>query len=231
VSIERTGLVIVGGTGLVGKAMCSLASKPKLQVLSISRSSGGTESEKGVLHLVADATDANFGNQVVAAIKDERFKNVKNWSVVLAFGETPARHVSPSEILKLGVAFEPLKFQAYVRASCSILHALDATRSNAAYSRIGKMILLGSESAFYGRTGLPFYSAENAAIHQFVFAIAPVFAELGVSVFGVSPGSVSTGSDSGVVPSKLVELAETIIWLATDAPSTLSGSTLRLSSN
>jgi NAD(P)-dependent dehydrogenase (short-subunit alcohol dehydrogenase family) len=200
-------------------------------VLSISRSSGGTESEKGVLHLVADATDANFGNQVVDAIKDERFKEIKSWAVALAFGETPARLSSPQEMLKRGVDFEPIKFQGYVRASCSILHAQGDTRSNAAYSRIAKMILLGSESAFYGRTGLPFYSAENAAIHQFVFAIAPVFAELGVSVFGVSPGSVSIGGDSGVVPSKLVELAETIIWLATDAPSTLSGSTLRLSSN
>jgi NAD(P)-dependent dehydrogenase (short-subunit alcohol dehydrogenase family) len=181
-----------------------------------------------VAHLVADATDANFGNQVVAAIQSERFGDVKNWSVVLAFGETPARLSSPQEILKRGVDFEPIKFQGYVRASCSIFHALGATGSNASYSRIGKMILLGSESAFYGRTGLPFYSAENAAIHQFVFAIAPVFAGLGVSAFGVSPGSLSTGGDSKMIPSRLVELAETIIWLATDAPSTLSGNTLRL---
>lgn len=220
--------MIVGGTGLVGRALDSLATKCSLPVLSISRSISGTESESGVTHLVADATDANFGNQVVAAIQSERFGDVKNWSVVLAFGETPDRHDLPQEILNLGVAFEPLKFKAYVRASCSVLSAIVATRANASGRGISRMILLGSESAFYGRSGLPFYSAENAAIHQFVFAIAPVFSALGVSLFGVSPGSLRTADDSGPTTSNLTELAEILVWLATDAPSTLSGSTLRM---
>jgi NAD(P)-dependent dehydrogenase (short-subunit alcohol dehydrogenase family) len=183
-------------------------------------------------NITADAYSLGFVEKLLGEIRCSALQVVRKWSVVLAFGETPERLKDPVDVLAVGAEFAPIKFQAYTRVSCALILALNAENKYVELSSpVDRIIMIGSESAFYGRTGLPFYSAENAAIHQFVFAIAPVFAELGVSVFGVSPGSVSTGGDSGVIPSKLVELAETIVWLATDAPATLSGSTLRLSAD
>lgn len=103
----------------------------------------------------------------------------------------------------------------------------------------GRLVSVGSRGAYRGEPATPAYGASKAALHAMTQSLAVALAPHGVLAAAVAPGFVETdmgrsvldGPDGDAVraqsPFNRVatpeEVAQTVAWLATDAPLWVSG--------
>jgi NAD(P)-dependent dehydrogenase (short-subunit alcohol dehydrogenase family) len=116
--------------------------------------------------------------------------------------------------------------------------------SREAGPRGGRLISVGSRGAYRGEPFAPAYGASKAALHSLTQSLAVALAPHGIVAAAVAPGftdtemaarvldgpggaSVRAQSPFGRVASP-EEVAETVVWLATQAPEWISGSVIDL---
>lgn len=103
----------------------------------------------------------------------------------------------------------------------------------------GRLVSVGSRGAYRGEPSTPAYGASKAALHSLTQSLAVALAPHGILAAAVAPGFVETdmgrsvleGPDGDAVRSQSPfnrvatpqEVAQTVAWLATDAPLWVSG--------
>ena len=95
--------------------------------------------------------------------------------------------------------------------------------------RCGRLVFIASISATLGTPRLSAYCASKHGVIGFMRAAAEELREEGIYSFAVNPGSVDTDmlKGSGFPPQVTPEeIASVVVWLGTDAPGTMTGSTI-----
>ena len=106
----------------------------------------------------------------------------------------------------------------------------------------GRLISVGSRGAFRGEPTTPAYGASKAGLHAMTQSLAVALAPHGILAAAVAPGFVETEMAQHILDGPAgpairaqspfnrvatpVEIAAVVEWLATDAPSWISGSVL-----
>jgi NAD(P)-dependent dehydrogenase (short-subunit alcohol dehydrogenase family) len=98
---------------------------------------------------------------------------------------------------------------------CPLLLRSEAARIINVSSGLGSLSDMGS--------GYPSYRMSKAALNAFTRILAAELAPRKVAVNSVSPGWVRTDMGGRNAPSSVEEGADTIVWLATEAPQSLTG--------
>jgi NAD(P)-dependent dehydrogenase (short-subunit alcohol dehydrogenase family) len=73
----------------------------------------------------------------------------------------------------------------------------------------------------------PAYSISKTALNAVTVQLANAFKHKGIAVNSVCPGWVRTDMGGGYAPRSVEQGADTIVWLATEAPKSLTGKFLR----
>jgi 3-oxoacyl-[acyl-carrier protein] reductase len=105
--------------------------------------------------------------------------------------------------------------------------------------RGGRIVNVSSRGAFRGEPTAPAYGASKAGMNALGQSLAQALAPVGVGVFTVAPGFVATEMAEALLASERggairaqsplgrvaepSEVAETVVWLALDAPAFLTG--------
>ncbi|MBI2318584.1 MAG: SDR family oxidoreductase [Betaproteobacteria bacterium] len=107
----------------------------------------------------------------------------------------------------------------------------------------GRMVLVSSVSGLFGAAGLAVYSAAKAGVIAFTKALARELGPAGITVNSVAPGGIATRAfpETGANTSKRLErisvgrlglpeeVANTVMYLAADAPAYLTGEVISVS--
>jgi NAD(P)-dependent dehydrogenase (short-subunit alcohol dehydrogenase family) len=98
-----------------------------------------------------------------------------------------------------------------------------------AKSDFGRIINVSSGSGALSEMGTysPAYSISKTALNAVTVQLANAFKHKGIAVNSVCPGWVRTDMGGGYAPRSVEQGADTIVWLATEAPKSLTGKFLR----
>lgn len=112
----------------------------------------------------------------------------------------------------------------------SVLHASQAVIPQMIEQQQGKIITIGTRSAFDGPAGQGAYSASKAAVLRLTESMSAELKKEGINVNSVVPGTIDTPSNRKAMPkadtSKWVpaeDLASVILFLASDAAKAIHG--------
>jgi NAD(P)-dependent dehydrogenase (short-subunit alcohol dehydrogenase family) len=96
-------------------------------------------------------------------------------------------------------------------------------------SDFGRIINVSSESGALSEMGTysPAYSISKTALNAVTVQLANAFKHKGIAVNSVCPGWVRTDMGGRHAPRSVTQGADTIVWLATEAPKSLTGKFLR----
>jgi NAD(P)-dependent dehydrogenase (short-subunit alcohol dehydrogenase family) len=96
-------------------------------------------------------------------------------------------------------------------------------------SQSGRIINVSSESGQLSEMGTwaPAYSISKTALNGVTGQFAAALAESNIAVNSVCPGWVKTDMGGRDAPRSVEQGADTIVWLATEAPQTLTGRFIR----
>jgi NAD(P)-dependent dehydrogenase (short-subunit alcohol dehydrogenase family) len=98
-----------------------------------------------------------------------------------------------------------------------------------AKSDFGRVINVSSGAGALGEMGTysPAYSISKTALNAVTVQLANAFRRKGIAVNSVCPGWVRTDMGGRYAPRSVAQGANTIVWLATEAPKSLTGKFLR----
>jgi NAD(P)-dependent dehydrogenase (short-subunit alcohol dehydrogenase family) len=98
-----------------------------------------------------------------------------------------------------------------------------------AKSDFGRVINVSSGAGALSEMGTysPAYSISKAALNAVTVQLASAFKHKSIAVNSVCPGWVRTGMGGRHAPLSVTQGADTIVWLATEAPKSLTGKFLR----
>lgn len=112
----------------------------------------------------------------------------------------------------------------------SVLHASQAVIPQMIQQERGKIITIGTRSAFEGKAGQGAYSASKAAVLRLTESMSAELKQHGINVNSVLPGTIDTPSNRKAMPqadtNKWVQpeqLANVILFLASDAAKAVHG--------
>ncbi|MGH7598392.1 MAG: SDR family oxidoreductase [bacterium] len=96
-------------------------------------------------------------------------------------------------------------------------------------SDFGRIINVSSGAGALSEMGTysPAYSISKAALNAVTVQLANAFKHQGIAVNSVCPGWVRTDMGGRHAPRSVAQGADTIVWLATEAPKSLTGKFLR----
>jgi NAD(P)-dependent dehydrogenase (short-subunit alcohol dehydrogenase family) len=214
-------VLITGATGGLGKAVVRAFLAEGAFVAGTARRWTGEDAVDGLLEVQADLTTQEGAEAAVRALLEARGRLDAVVHLVGGFamdGPLASTKVETwDRMMGLNARSAFLVFRA----------ALAASPPTAGLRRL---IAVGSRAGEQASPGAVAYAVSKAALHALVVNLAAEIAGRGITVNAVLPGVIDTAANHTAMPgadfSKWVtpeSIAETLVWLASDASSDTSG--------
>jgi NAD(P)-dependent dehydrogenase (short-subunit alcohol dehydrogenase family) len=214
-------VLITGATGGLGKAVVRAFLGEGAFVAGTARRWTGEDAVDGLLEVQADLTTQEGAEAAVRALLEARGRLDAVVHLVGGFamdGPLASTKVETwDRMMGLNARSAFLVFRA----------ALAASPPTAGLRRL---IAVGSRAGEQASPGAVAYAVSKAALHALVVNLAAEIAGRGITVNAVLPGVIDTAANHTAMPgadfSKWVtpeSIAETLVWLASDASSDTSG--------
>lgn len=211
----KRSVLITGGTGGLGGAVTRAFVAAGWRTVIPYR----TRPPEGVVAVKADLTDPSSVSEVAAAAtQDAPLKAVVN----LVGGFAMGGRVHETTIEDFEAQFRTNLRPTYLVCSASLPHLMEAGG--------GSIVCLSSRAALQPFPGAAGYIASKAAVLALVDALATEYRHDGVRVNAVLPGVIDTPVNRESMPGASREdwvspedIAKTILFLAGDESSTISG--------
>jgi NAD(P)-dependent dehydrogenase (short-subunit alcohol dehydrogenase family) len=233
---ESPVVVVTGGNRGIGLEICRQLAARGTQVILTARdsSAGKAAAEKlsaahgkspappAVLFHALDVTD----DASAAALRDFIAKTfghcdaLVNNAGIIADGDDSILTVTPAAV-QTTLATNTV---APLRLAQTMLPLL---RKSARGGRIVNMSSGAGELTDFDGSWSPAYSLSKAALNLVVRMLAPALAKEGITVNAMCPGWVRTDMGGANAPRDVTQGADTAVWLALDAPATLTGKFFR----
>jgi NAD(P)-dependent dehydrogenase (short-subunit alcohol dehydrogenase family) len=218
--VDRS-VLITGATGGLGKAVVRAFLAEGAFVAGTARRWTGEDAVDGLLEVQADLTTQEGAEAAVRALLEARGRLDAVVHLVGGFamdGPLASTKVETwDRMMGLNARSAFLVFRA----------ALAASPPTAGLRRL---IAVGSRAGEQASPGAVAYAVSKAALHALVVNLAAEIAGRGITVNAVLPGVIDTAANHTAMPgadfSKWVtpeSIAETLVWLASDASSDTSG--------
>jgi NAD(P)-dependent dehydrogenase (short-subunit alcohol dehydrogenase family) len=220
--MEGKFIVVTGASGALGKVVVTsaLAKGAKVAAIDHTPSTVKTTAERIELGSV-DLTDAAAAKKAIDA-------------AAAHFGRLDALvNIAGGFAYETAVEGDPKTWQRLY--ALNVLTALHASRSaipHLAASSAGRIINVGAMGAIQAGAGMGAYAASKAGVHRLTEALAAEWKGK-ITVNAVLPSTIDTAANRASMPnadfSKWVrpeELAEVILFLASDAASAVTGALL-----
>ncbi len=215
-------VVVTGASGALGKVVASsaLSKGAKVGAIDHAASTAKATSERIELGGV-DLTDAIAAKKAIDAVASH-------------FGRLDALiNIAGGFAFETVVEGDPKTWQRMY--ALNVLTALNASRSaipHLAASRAGRIVNVGAMGAIQAGAGMGAYAASKAGVHRLTEALAAEWKGK-ITVNAVLPSTIDTAANRASLPdadfSKWVrpeELADVILFLASDAASAVTGALL-----
>lgn len=219
-------ILITGATGGLGKAVVRAFLREGAFVAGTTRRWTGEDAVDGLLEVQADLTTQEGAEAAVRAVVEARGHLDAVVHLVGGFamdGPIASTKVETwDRMMDINARSAFLVFRA----------ALAAGQPADAVSQGGlrRLIAVGSRAGEQASPGVVAYAVSKAALHALVINLAAEVADRGITVNAVLPGVIDTAANRTAMPradfSKWVapeSIAETLIWLASDASRDTSG--------
>jgi NAD(P)-dependent dehydrogenase (short-subunit alcohol dehydrogenase family) len=217
--------LITGATGGLGKAVVRAFLGEGAFVAGTARRWRGEDAVDGLLEVQADLTTQEGAEAAVRAVLDARGRLDAVVHLVGGFamdGPLASTHVETwDRMMGLNARSAFLVFRAALAAS---------QPAHASPGGLRRLITVGSRAGEQAAPGAVAYAVSKAALHALVVNLAAEIADRGITVNAVLPGVIDTEANQISMPgadfSKWVapeSIAETLVWLASDASSDTSG--------
>ena len=234
--------LVTGGSRGIGKAICFALAAEGVKV-GVNFSSSKSKAEE-----VVKAIGDKYGVKSVAIKGD-----ISEGKDILTLFKTMERDLGPVDILVNNAAYCPSgPISSYTRKEWDRTFSINVTGAFLASQEFikrlrlrrakGKIVNIASQAAFLGSTSghLPYDSSKGALVSM-TRAIAREVAEEGINVNAIAPGMVMTEMVAGIwekkkdfylsrIPMKRIaqpeEVASVAVFLASDAASFMTGTTL-----
>jgi NAD(P)-dependent dehydrogenase (short-subunit alcohol dehydrogenase family) len=219
-SLPEKNVLITGATGGLGKAVVRAFLREGAFVAGTSRHWSSDDAVDGLLQVQADLTTPEGAESAVRAVVQARGRLDAVVHLMGGFamdGPLPAARVAAwDRMMVLNARSAFLIFSA----------ALEARQQGV----LRRLIAVGSRAGVQPSPGAIAYAVSKAALHALVVNLAASVADKGIAVNAVLPGVIDTEANRKAMPgadfSKWVapeSIAETLVWLASDAASNTSG--------
>ena len=169
-------VVITGGSGGIGLALCRQFCKNGDKVYSLSRSENA---ENPAIHIAADVSDTESVKEAFARIEEDHIDLLINNA---GFGISGA--IEFTEIAEAESQFQ-VNFFGGLRCTQAALPKLRKAH--------GRIINISSAAAIFSIPFQAFYSASKSAVNSLTLALRNELRDFGVSACAVMPGDVKTG--------------------------------------
>lgn len=216
-----TGSVLVtGGAGGLGKAVTAAFAQAGRRVVVPYRSTPPAE-QAGVTGVRADLTDPG---QVAAAVEAAAADGPLTAVVHLAGGFAMGGRVHETPVEEFEAQFRVNLRPAYLVCAAAVPHLIAAGG--------GSIVCVSSKAAINPFPGAAGYVTSKAALLALVDAMDAEYRGDGIRVNAVLPGVIDTPANRESMPGSRAgwvdpaDIARTILFLASDASSTVSGAHL-----
>lgn len=213
-------VLITGATGGLGKAVVRAFLQEGALVAGTARRWSGEDAVDGLLQVQADLTTPEGAEAAVRAVIEARRRLDAVVHLVGGFAMD-----GPLESTKVETWDRMMGINA--RSAFLVFRAALAASQSGALRRL---IAVGSRAGEQASPGAIAYAVSKAALHALVVNLAAEVADRGITVNAVLPGVIDTAANRTAMPgadfSKWVtpeSIAETLVWLASDAASDTSG--------
>ncbi len=220
--LKGSNVLITGATGGLGEAVVGVFVREEAFVAGAARRWTNDDSVDGLLKVRADLTTPEGAESAVRAILDAR--GSLNAVVHLMGGFAMDGPVASTKtetwdrMMDMNARSAFLVFRAALAAQTPSPKGLR------------RLIAVGSRAGVQASPGAAAYAVSKAALHALVVNLAAEVADRGITVNAVLPGTIDTAANRTAMPgadfSKWVRpeaIAETLVWLASDAAQTTSG--------
>lgn len=222
-SFTEKNVLITGATGGLGRAVVRAFLRSGAFVAGTSRHWSGGDAVDGLFQIEADLTTPEGAASAVRAVIQTRGRLDAVVHLVGGFAmDDPlpeARVATWDRMMALNARSAFLIFNA----------ALDASQQGV----LRRLIAVGSRAGVQASPNAIAYAVSKAALHTLVVNLAASVADKGITVNAVLPGVIDTEANRKAMPgadfSKWVtpeSIAETLVWLASDAAGDTSGALL-----
>jgi NAD(P)-dependent dehydrogenase (short-subunit alcohol dehydrogenase family) len=219
-------VLITGATGGLGKAVVHAFLEQGAFVAGTARRWVGEDAVDGLLQVQADLTTPEGAENAVRAVIEARGRLDAVVHLVGGFamdGPLASTKVETwDRMLGINARSAFLVFRAALAAS--------QPASTAPPGGLRRLIAVGSRAGAQVSPGVVAYAVSKAALHALVVNLAAEVADRGITVNAVLPGVIDTAANRVAMPgadfSKWVapeSIAETLMWLASDAAGDTSG--------
>ena len=215
-------VVVTGASGALGKVVAASAQRKGARVAGIdhARSQAGTDPNRLELGSV-DLTDASQAKQAIDA-------------AAAHFGGIDALiNIAGGFVFETVAEGDSAAWQRM--HALNVLTALNASRSaipHLAASRAGRIVNIGAMGALQAGAGMGAYAASKAGVHRLTEALAAEWKGK-ITVNAVLPSTIDTAANRASMPNadfakwvRPEELADIILFLASDAASAITGALL-----
>jgi NAD(P)-dependent dehydrogenase (short-subunit alcohol dehydrogenase family) len=218
-------VVVTGASGALGKVVVASAQAKGAKVAAIDHAASAAKPTAERLELGdVDLTDATEARKAIDA-------------AVAHFGKLDALvNIAGGFAFETTVEGDPKTWQRLY--ALNVLTALNACRSaipHLAASGAGRIVNIGAMGAIQAGAGMGAYASSKAGVHRLTEALAAEWKGK-ITVNAVLPSIIDTAANRASMPdadfSKWVrptELAEVILFLASDAASAVTGALLPVS--
>jgi NAD(P)-dependent dehydrogenase (short-subunit alcohol dehydrogenase family) len=214
-------VLITGATGGLGKAVVRAFLGEGAFVAGTARRWRGEDAVDGLLEVQADLTTPEGAEAAVRAVLEARGRLDAVVHLVGGFamdGPLAATKVETwDRMMGINARSAFLVFRAALAASQPA-------------TGLRRLIAVGSRAGDQASPGAVAYAVSKAALHSLVVNLAAEIGDRGITVNAVLPGVIDTAANRTAMPgvdfTKWVapeSIAETLVWLASDAASDTSG--------
>lgn len=206
-------VLVTGGTGGLGTAVATAFAEAGWRVVVPYRS----QAPDGVVGVKADLTDPAQVAEAIEVAADGSLKAVVNLAGGFAMGGRV--HETPVEVFE--AQFHTNLRPTYLVCAAAIPHLMAAGG--------GSIVCVSSKAAVAPFAGAAGYVTSKAAVLALVAALDAEYRGDGIRVNAVLPGMIDTPSNRESMPGSRknwvapADIAKTILFLASDASSTVSG--------
>jgi len=220
--LTGSNILITGATGGLGEAVVNVFLHEGAFVAGAARRWANDDHVDGLLKVRADLTTPDGAGSAVRAVLDARGRLDAVVHLVGGFamdGPLAATKVETwDRMMELNARSAFLVFRAALAAQAATPIGLR------------RLIAVGSRAGAQASPGAAAYAVSKAALHALVVNVAAEVGDQGITVNAVLPGTIDTEANRAAMPkadfSKWVrpgEIAETLVWLASDAAQATSG--------
>jgi NAD(P)-dependent dehydrogenase (short-subunit alcohol dehydrogenase family) len=222
-NLTEKNILITGATGGLGRAVVRAFLRSGAFVAGTSRHWNSVDAVDGLFQIEADLTTPEGAGAAVRAVIQARGRLDAVVHLLGGFAmDDPlpeARVATWDRMMALNARSAFLIFNA----------ALEASQQGV----LRRLIAVGSRAGVQASPNAIAYAVSKAALHALVANLSASVADKGIAVNAVLPGVIDTEANRKAMPgadfSKWVtpeSIAETLVWLASDAASDTSGALL-----